>query len=114
MVSRKRIKYIIVLVMLFLIICLYRSCYHTFINTEQFVYTSPQNTNTIIVQYDFLSRPSVYKKTWIGKQNIWTYPGNGFMETVHFGVEWLSEYQVKIDYDDLNDKYDEEFMITIP
>ncbi len=36
------------------------------------------------------------------------------METVHFSVEWLSEYQVKIDYDDLNDKYDEEFIITIP
>lgn len=36
------------------------------------------------------------------------------METVHFGVEWLSEQQVRLVYDDLDDRYDEEFVITVP
>ena len=36
------------------------------------------------------------------------------METVHFGVEWLSEKQIKVTYDDKNDEYDEEFIVNIP
>ena len=36
------------------------------------------------------------------------------METVHFNVEWISENQIRLDYDDLNDEYDEEYIITIP
>lgn len=35
------------------------------------------------------------------------------METVHFGVEWLSENQIRLNYDDLNDEYDEEYIIAI-
>lgn len=41
-------------------------------------------------------------------------PGGGFMETVFFGVEWLSEDKIRMTYDDLNDKYDEQFIIEIP
>ncbi len=36
------------------------------------------------------------------------------METVFFGVEWLSEDKIRMTYDDLNDKYDEQFIIEIP
>ncbi len=37
------------------------------------------------------------------------------MENVHFGVEWLSEDQIRLTYDDIkNDVYDEEYVITIP
>ena len=91
-----------------------RGSYNLFQNTEQEVFTSPQGTNTIIVQYDFVSRPTIYKKTWLGKRKIWAYPGSGFMETVHFGVEWLSEDEIKVNYDDLDDEYDEEFIVAIP
>lgn len=114
MINRKQIKYIIIIIVIFFIIYLYQSFYHIFINSEQEIFTSPQKTNTIIVQYDFVRRPSIYKKTWIGKQKIWTYPGSGFMETVYFSVEWLSEDQIRVTYDDINDKYDEEFIIIIP
>ena len=36
------------------------------------------------------------------------------METVSFGVEWLSENQFRMTYDDKNDAFDEEYIITIP
>lgn len=76
------------------------------------VLTSPGKTNTIIVEYDFVSRPTVYRKKGIGKEEIWAYDGGGFNETVHFDVEWLSEDQFKISYDVNN--CDEEFVVTIP
>lgn len=112
--KRRRIRYILALAVIFLVICLCRSCCYIFVDAGQEVFTSPQETRTIIIQYDFVSRPSVYKKTLLGKRKIWAYPGPGFMETVHFGVEWLSEQQVRLVYDDLDDRYDEEFVITVP
>ena len=36
------------------------------------------------------------------------------METVSFSVEWLSESQFRMTYDDKNDEFDEEYIITIP
>ena len=112
--NRRRMKWILVFLCLFLVVWLGRGCCRMFTGNDQEVFTSPQKTRTIIVQYDFVSRPSVYKKTWFGKRKIWAYPGSGFMETVHFGVEWLSENQVKLVYDDLDDQYDEEFVIPVP
>ena len=50
-------------------------------------YTSPNGTNTITVKYDYLSRPSVYK----GNKKIFSYNGPGYMESVYFDVEWVSE-----------------------
>lgn len=111
---RKRIKHIAVAVTLLLAIGLCRSCYNIFVNTEQEIFTSPQGTNTIIVQYDFMSRPTVYKKRLLWDKELWEYPGSGFMETVHFNVEWLSEDKILISYDDKNDEYDEEFFVEIP
>ena len=35
------------------------------------------------------------------------------MESVSFSVEWLSEDEIRMIYDDLDDEYDEEFIITI-
>ena len=110
---RKRIKYIVVAVTLLLAIGLCRSCYNIFVNTEQEIFTSPHGMNTIIVQYDFMSRPTVYKKRLLWDKELWAYPGSGFMETVHFNVEWLSEDIIKINYDDKDDEYDEEFVIEI-
>lgn len=112
--KRKRIKYIVAATVLLLVIGLCRGCYNIFVNAEQEVFTSPQGTNTIIVQYDFMSRPTVYKKRLLWDKELWEYPGSGFMETVHFGVEWLSENKIRISYDDKNDEYDEEFIIEIP
>ena len=111
---RKRIKYIVIAVTLLLAIGLCRSCYNIFVNTEQEIFTSPHGTNTIIVQYDFMSRPTVYKKRLLWDKELWAYPGSGFMETVHFNVEWLSEDKIRISYDDKNDEYDEEFFVEIP
>ena len=110
----KRLKYIAGLAVLFLVICLFRSCCDALFVASRVVYTSPQGTNTIIIEYDHVCRPYVYQKTWYGKREIWTYPNSGFMETVSFGVEWLSEDEIRMTYDNLNDEYDEEFIITIP
>lgn len=81
---------------------------------EREIIASPKGDTTIVVKYDFFSRPSIYKKGIIFNKEIWRYKGSGFMETVHFGVEWLSEKQIKVTYDDKNDEYDEEFIVNIP
>lgn len=118
MLQRKRKnkwrKCSILLVTLFLLICLCQKCSYALSVSEREIYTSPQGTNTIIVEYDHVCRPYVYRKTWFGKKHIWTYPGGGFMETVSFELEWLSEDKIRMSYDDKNDEYNEEFTIEIP
>jgi len=82
---------------------------------EEEVHTSPEGTNTVIVKYDLVSRPDVFKKGRLWDKKIWDYPGKGFMETVHFGVEWLSESEILLTYDDVtHDENDEEYIIRIP
>lgn len=81
---------------------------------EENIYTSPEGTNTIVVKYDHVCRPYVFKKGLFWDTKIWDSPTSGFMETVHFGVEWLSENQILLTYDDINDKYDEAYIIDIP
>lgn len=78
------------------------------------LYTSPQGTNPFVAKYDFVNRPSIFKRGFLWDKKIWTYPGPGFVETVSFEPEWLSETQIRFIYDDKNDEYDEEFIITIP
>lgn len=36
------------------------------------------------------------------------------METISFGVEWLSENQFQMTYNDKNDEFDKKYIITIP
>ena len=114
MMKSKWLKYIAGLAALLLVICLFRSCCDALFVASREVFVSPQGTNTIIIEYDHVCRPYVYKKTWYGKREIWTYPKSGFMETVSFGVEWLSEAQFRMIYDDKYDAFDEEYIITIP
>jgi hypothetical protein len=111
--ERKRIKYVAGLAAFLLVICLFRSCRALFVASQE-VYASPQGTNTVIIEYDHVCRPYVYQKTWFGKREIWTYSNSGFMEIVSFGVEWLSEDKFRLTYDDKNDEFDEEYIITIP
>lgn len=73
-------------------------------------YTSPLGTRTILVRYDYVSRPSVF----INGERLFYYTGTGFNETVSWGVTWISEQQIILSYDDSNDEYDEEFYINIP
>lgn len=110
----KWLKYIAGLAVLFLVICLFQGCSDALFVASREVFVSPQGTNTVIIEYDHVCRPTVCQKTWYGKREIWTYPGSGFMETVSFGVEWLSEDTFRMTYDDKNDAFDEEYIITIP
>lgn len=114
MMKSKRFKYIAGLAALLLVICLFRSCCDALFVASREVFVSPQGTNTIIIEYDHVCRPYVYQKTWYRKREIWTYPGSGFMETVSFGVEWLPEDEFQMIYDDKDDEFDEEYIITIP
>lgn len=105
--KRIKTKHIVLAVILIATGSLFRNC----CNGEEETYVSLQSTNTIIVQYNFMSRPTVYKKHWLWDNELWVCSGSGFMETVHFDVEWLSEDKIRLSYDD---KYDEEFIIEIP
>lgn len=109
--SKMKDKYIKYIFMLFVIFLLW-SCNHTLFHAEQEVITSPNGTNTIIVKYDFVSRPT-YQKGFQRNKKVWDYEGSGFMETVYLSVEWLSENQIRFSYDDTDDKYDEEYIITL-
>lgn len=110
----KRFQYIVGLAVLLLVIFLFRGCCDALFVASREVFVSPQGTKTIIIEYDHVCRPYVYQKTWYGKREIWTYPKSGFMETVSFGMEWLSENQFRMTYDDKNDEFDEVYIITIP
>ena len=110
----KRFQYIVGLAALLLVIFLFRGCCDALFVASREVFVSPQGTKTIIIEYDHVCRPYVYQKTWYGKREIWTYPKSGFMETVSFGMEWLSENQFRMTYDDKNDEFDEVYIITIP
>ncbi len=74
-------------------------------------FTSPEGTNTVTVQYDFVSRPSVY----YNGQKIFDYEKSGFIEEVFFYVEWLSEDELLLKYDDPSHdgKYAEEYTISL-
>lgn len=99
-------------VLLLFAIFLFRGC-RSFGYDFELSYTSPQGTNTILVKYDFVSRPTIFKQEVLLDKKIWEYPGSGFMETVIFDVEWLSECQIRFTYDDSWDEYDEKYIITI-
>lgn len=71
---------------------------HAVLVAEEIEYNSPQGTNTIIVSYDHVCRPTVYKKRWLWREKIFDYPSGGFMETVHFDVTWLSEKEILFPY----------------
>lgn len=111
-------KYIVVTglaLALILLVALLRCCTLLFGYQEEEIYTSPAGTNTIVVKYDPLCRPDVFQKGLLWDKKIWSYPGPGFMETVHFGVEWLSETELLLTYDDIrHDEFDEAYRITLP
>ncbi len=74
-------------------------------------FTSPEGTHTVTVQYDFVSRPGVY----YNGQKIFDYEKPGFNEEAVFYVEWLSEDEFLLKYDDPSHdgKYAEEYTIKL-
>lgn len=74
-------------------------------------YSSPNGDNTIIVEYDPVSRPRVIYNGDV----IWKYEGRGFNEEVYFQVEWIDEDTIKLIYNDESHqgKYYEEFEIDL-
>ena len=80
-------------------------------SNRQEKYSSPNGENTIIVEYDFVSRPHVIYNGDV----IWKYEGSGFNEEVFFQVEWIDEDTVKLIYNDESHggKYYEEFEIDL-
>lgn len=112
--KRRYIRYLVTAVFVLMIVLLFRGCCRIAAVAEEETFVSPEETNTIIVCYDHVCRPTVYKKGRLFRKKIFDYPGSGFMETVHFGVEWLSEDRIRLTYDDTDDEYDEEYIIPIP
>lgn len=70
-------------------------------------YQSPMGTNTIIIEYDHASRPSIYRKeNFLFMTPIGFDLGPGYNETVSHEVIWLSENKVK-----LTDYYGDEWIV---
>ncbi len=76
-------------------------------------FTSPSGEIKIIVKYDFVSRPTVFVDGFLFDREIWSYSDTGFMETVYFQPEWISETEFIFRYDDPIDQYDEEYHIRV-
>ncbi len=100
------IKRIITLCMICIIALSLIAC-----GNRQEKYSSPNGENTIIVEYDYASRPSVL----YNGECIWEYLGSGFNEEVYFQVEWIDEDTVMLIYRDEshNGRYYEEFEIDL-
>ncbi len=64
---------------------------HGVLTAEEIGYGSLRGPNTIVMSCDHVCRPTVYKKCLLWKGKVFEYTDSGFMETAHFGVEWLSE-----------------------
>ena len=69
-------------------------------------FTSPNKVNTILVRYDYVSRPSVF----LDGKEIFEYSRAGFMENVHFDVKWISDYEFIL----YNERVKEEYRVVIP
>lgn len=83
--NRKRVKTAILLFLIFLVVFFCKSCYNTLSNAEQEIYTSPNETNTIIVQYDILCRPTLYKKHGLEKRR------SGIIQEADLWKPYISE-----------------------
>jgi len=71
-------------------------------------FVSPNGINTILVRYDYMSRPTVFLN---GKDTkIFEYSDPGFMENIHFDVEWKGDYEFVL----YNIYVDEYYVIIIP
>lgn len=106
MKNRKKSLYIYFLLFGFFV-CTLCGCEHN----RQDVFTSPKETNTVTIKYDYVSRPSVFYEG----EKIWEYPNSGFNEEVFFYVEWTSEDSFILKYDDKSHdgKYAEEYLIEL-
>lgn len=108
----KKICFVGVMV-LFCILSLYLSGIDRGRNAE--IYTSPDGTNTVIMEYDWVSRPKIYKKTWYGKTKIWQYEGSGFMESVGFSVDWVTDKEIRVYYEPYEEEQEmEEYFVEMP
>ena len=70
-------------------------------------FVSPNEVNTILVRYDYASRPSVFL---VNGDRLFKYDKPGFMETVSFEVQWINDYQFIL----YNEQFNEQYEITIP
>lgn len=61
--------------------------------------TSPEGTHTLRIEYDFVSRPTVYEEKTGFDKLLWKYSGAGFMETVFVHVEWITENEALLTFD---------------
>lgn len=72
-------------------------------------YTSPNGEHTIIVEYDLVSRPTVYEKTGLIKKKVFSKMENGYNESVFFEIEWIDDDTFRI----YNNYFDEEYTIDL-
>jgi len=73
------------------------------------VFTSPKETNTIIVRYDYLGRPDVFLNDKYGEK-IFKNSTAGIMTGPQFEVEWVNEYKLKL----YSDYFNVEYIVVIP
>lgn len=87
----------LVIVLLF-VLCIFEGC-DTIGYERCHIEESPSGENRVIIKYDMVSRPFVFQQEDGKEKQIWSYPKAGFMETVYFEVEWLSESSILLSYD---------------
>lgn len=54
------------------------------------VITSPDKSYSLLLRYDYVSRPSIFKDGEL----IYEYKGSGFMESVGFNIKWVSDDEI--------------------
>lgn len=107
-----RIRITAGIVILFAIVLLLGACHRISTSENKECYPSPQGTHTIIVNYNFVGRPTLYVKRMFRKERI-GYWAEGWDGDGYYYGEWLSENEFRFCYDDKDDEFDVEFTIVI-
>ena len=74
-------------------------------DTRDKEFISPTGQTKVLLRYDFVSRPFLF----YNGELIFSYKGAGFMESVFFDIEWITEMEIRL----YTEKYDEEYFITL-
>ena len=74
-------------------------------DTRDQIFVSPSGQTTVRLRYDFASRPFLF----YDNQKVFEYNGSGFMESVYFDIQWVSEKEVRL----YTQQYDESYTVYL-
>ena len=90
-IIKNKINFVAIVLFLFSMLFVLTGCADLVYDTSRdTVIESPDKSYSVTIRYDYVSRPDLY----IDGEKIFEYDGSGFMESVGWNIEWLSEKEI--------------------